>query len=64
MIWQCRGPGRFAPGPARRHFGPTLHRYAFMTSSDRPLRPTAIRVLVLEALVILGLWFVGHYFAS
>ncbi len=35
-----------------------------MTSSDRPLRPTAIRVLVLEALVILGLWFVGHYFAS
>jgi hypothetical protein len=35
-----------------------------MSSPDRPIRPTAIRVLVLEALVILGLWFVGHHFAS
>jgi hypothetical protein len=33
-----------------------------MTSPDPPLRPTAIRVLVLQALVILGLWFVGHHF--
>jgi len=31
---------------------------------DTPLRPTAIRVLVLEALVILALWFVGRHFAG
>jgi hypothetical protein len=35
-----------------------------MTSSDTPIRPTAIRVLVLEALIILALWYVGHHFAS
>jgi hypothetical protein len=34
-----------------------------MTSSDSPIRPTAIRVLLVEALVILALWFVGHHFA-
>jgi hypothetical protein len=35
-----------------------------MTSPDSSIRPTAIRVLVLEALVILGLWFVGRHFAA
>jgi hypothetical protein len=34
-----------------------------MTASDSPIRPTAIRVLLLEVLVILALWFVGHHFA-
>jgi hypothetical protein len=34
-----------------------------MTSPDTPIRPTAIRVLLLEALVILGLWFVGRHFS-
>jgi hypothetical protein len=35
-----------------------------ITPPDLPIRPTAIRVLVLEALVILALWFVGHHFAG
>jgi hypothetical protein len=35
-----------------------------MTSPETPIRPTAIRVLVLEALIILALWYVGHHFAS
>jgi hypothetical protein len=34
------------------------------TPPDTPLRPTAIRVLLTEVLVILALWFVGYYFAS
>jgi hypothetical protein len=35
-----------------------------MTSPGSSIRPTAIRVLVLEALIIFGLWFVGRYFAA
>jgi hypothetical protein len=34
------------------------------TPPDVPILPTAIRVLVVEALVILALWFVGQQFAS
>jgi hypothetical protein len=34
-----------------------------MTSPDTPIRPTAIRVLLLEALIILSLWFVGRHFS-
>jgi hypothetical protein len=32
--------------------------------TERSIRPTAIRVILLEALVILALWFVGHHFAG
>jgi hypothetical protein len=35
-----------------------------MTAPDPPLRPTAIRVLLVEALVILALWWAGRHFAG
>jgi hypothetical protein len=35
-----------------------------MHAPDPPLRPTAIRVLLIEALVILALWWAGYYFSA
>jgi len=33
-----------------------------MPTADRSLRPTAIRVLLVEAAVIAALWWIGRYF--
>jgi hypothetical protein len=35
-----------------------------MQTHDPPFRPTIHRVLLVEALVILALWWVGRHFAS
>jgi hypothetical protein len=35
-----------------------------MTHPDPPLGPTVVRVLLVEALVILALWWVGYYFSA
>jgi hypothetical protein len=35
-----------------------------MHTPDPPLRPTALRVLLVEALVILALWWVGRHFVG
>jgi hypothetical protein len=35
-----------------------------MQTHDPPFRPTIYRVLLVEGLVILALWWVGRHFAS
>jgi hypothetical protein len=35
-----------------------------MQTHHPPFRPTVIRVLLVEALVIVALWWVGRHFAS
>ena len=35
-----------------------------MQTHDPPFRPTVIRVLLVEALVVLTLWWVGYYFSA
>jgi hypothetical protein len=34
-----------------------------MTDSDRAFRRTALRVLLVETLVLIALWLVGRWFA-
>jgi hypothetical protein len=34
-----------------------------MTDTDRAFRRTAFRVLLVETLVLIALWLVGHWFA-
>jgi hypothetical protein len=35
-----------------------------MTDTDRPIRPTAIKVLLVEAVVLIALWLFGRYFSA
>jgi hypothetical protein len=35
-----------------------------MPIPDPSIRPTAVRVLAIEALVVLALWWLGHHFGG
>jgi hypothetical protein len=35
-----------------------------MIDTDRPFRPTAIKVLLVEAIVLAALWYFGRYFSA
>jgi hypothetical protein len=35
-----------------------------MTGSDRPFRRTALRILLVETLVLAALWLVGRWFSA
>jgi len=38
--------------------------YAEMNDVDRPMGATAVKVLAVEALVLLVLWWFGRYFSA